>query len=131
MIVADTSALIAVAANEPFGPACIDVLDHAPAIAISAATLTEALLVANRFNAVETLEALLRGLSVEVVAVDEAEARRVRDVYVRWGRGFHPAKLNWGDCYSYSLAQQRACPLLYIGEDFAMTDIQSALDVTI
>jgi ribonuclease VapC len=49
------------------------------------------------------------------------------DAYARWGKGVHPAALNLGDCFAYALATELRCPLLYLGEDFARTDIRSAL----
>jgi ribonuclease VapC len=59
--------------------------------------------------------------------MDEESARRVGDAYQRWGRGLNPAQLNFGDCFAYELAQYFGCPLLYVGNDFARTDIQSAI----
>jgi ribonuclease VapC len=50
----------------------------------------------------------------------------VAEAYVRWGRGVHPAGLNYGDCFAYALARQRACPLLFVGDDFTKTDIRLA-----
>ncbi len=50
--------------------------------------------------------------------------------YLRFGRGFHPAKLNLGDCFAYALAKTLDAPLLYKGDDFALTDIRSALQPT-
>lgn len=91
---------------------------------ISAATLAESPIVAKRKNTEDSLQALLDGLGLEVnaeFAVLTAEA------YGRWGKGVHPARLNYGDCFSYALADLYACPLLYVGNDFAQTDIRSAL----
>jgi len=59
--------------------------------------------------------------------VTEAFAQRVARTYQRWGKGVHPAALNFGDCFAYALAEERACPLLYVGGDFARTDIVAAI----
>lgn len=74
------------------------------------------------------MEALLEELDYSVITVDEATAKRVRDAYSKWGKGFHPAGLNFGDCFAYALAKEQDCPLLYVGNDFSRTDIKSALD---
>jgi ribonuclease VapC len=50
-----------------------------------------------------------------------------RDVYARWGKGAHPAGLNFGDCFAYEIARQRDCPLLFVGEDFGETDVARVL----
>ena len=63
----------------------------------------------------------------DVVSVTRADALRVGQAYARWGRGAHRAGLNYGDCFAYALAKERACSLLYVGKDFARTDIASVL----
>jgi ribonuclease VapC len=62
-----------------------------------------------------------------VVPVGEEHARLARDAAIRFGRGRHPAGLNFGDCFSYALAAAGDEPLLFVGEDFARTDIRSVL----
>ena len=126
MIVVDTSALIAVAAEEPEAAACEAVLT-ANDVMISAATLSETLVVAKRKNVEDSLQALFGGLGLEVIEISEALAVLAAEAYGRWGKGFHPARLNYGDCFSYALAELYDCPLLYVGQDFARTDIRSAL----
>jgi ribonuclease VapC len=61
------------------------------------------------------------------VPVTSAVARRIGEAYSRWGRGVHPAALNLGDCFAYAIAQEHACGLLYVGDDFAKTDIEAVL----
>jgi ribonuclease VapC len=51
----------------------------------------------------------------------------VAEAYGRWGKGLDPAGLNFGDCFAYELAQERRCPLLYVGDDFAKTDVEGSL----
>jgi ribonuclease VapC len=128
MIVVDTSAFLAIVLGEPEGRQCFDALTVADGIAISAGTLAEALIVSGRRGAAERLKTLTANLGTEVVPVTEDMARQVADAYTRWGKGIHPARLNFGDCFAYALAIERACPLLFIGGDFARTDVVSALD---
>ena len=126
MIVVDASALIAVVAEEPEAAACIAVLIDNDLI-ISAATLAEVLIVAKRTRLEPSLRALLEGLAMDVAEVDADFAERSALAYGRWGKGFHAAQLNYGDSFSYALAEMYDCPLLYVGDDFAQTDIRSAL----
>ena len=82
---------------------------------------------AARRNLVEEMIRLIDGLGFDIVSVTPASARRMAAAYARWGRGIHPAGLNFGDCFSYEVAKERSCPLLYVGEDFAKTDLESAV----
>jgi ribonuclease VapC len=127
MIAVDTSALMAIAFGEKEADACIRVLETEPEIVISAGTVAEALIVAARRNVAEEVTRLIDGLGFEVVSVTPASARRIAAAYQRLGRGTHPAELNFGDCFSYEIAKERACPLLYVGDDFSKTDLESAL----
>jgi ribonuclease VapC len=127
LIVVDTSALFAIAAGEARGPACAEALAVETGILISAATLAEALIVASRKGLAAEMDRLIAGAGMEVIPLLEADAVRVADVYNRWGKGVHPAGLNYGDCFAYALAQARKCSLLYVGNDFVKTDVQSAL----
>ena len=127
MIAVDTSALMAVALGGKEADACIRVLETETEIVISAGTVAEALIVAARRNVAEEVTRLIDGLGFEIVSVTPASARLIAAAYVRWGRGAHPAGLNFGDCFSYEIAKERACPLLYVGDDFSKTDLESAL----
>ena len=62
-----------------------------------------------------------------IVSLTPASARRVAQAYGRWGKGVHPARLNFGDCFAYDVAKERACRLLYVGDDFSVTDIDGVL----
>lgn len=126
MIAVDTSALMAIVLDEPQGEACMTAIERADRLLISAGTVAEALIVAARRNVGEEVGALIAGLGFEIVSVTAASARRVADVYGRWGRGVHPASLNYWDCFSYEVASEHDCSLLYVGEDFAQTDVRSA-----
>ena len=127
MIVVDTSALMAVVLREPPATSCAAALSDADRVAISAATVAEAMIVADRKRLGEPMRRLLASLGLEIVDVTSATADRVATAYSRWGKGVHPARLNLGDCFAYALAKERGCPLLYVGDDFSRTDIVSAL----
>ncbi|HEV7227020.1 type II toxin-antitoxin system VapC family toxin [Brevundimonas sp.] len=126
MIVLDTSALIEVLAQQPSAEACAEVLSRGVFV-MSAATLTEALIVARRKRVSQELDELLAALELTIVEVDVEFAELAANAYGRWGKGFHAAGLNYGDCFSYALAELYGCPLLYVGDDFARTDVRSAL----
>jgi len=127
VIAVDTSALMAIALGEAEADACIRILETEPKIVISAATVAEALIVAARRNVGEEVAGMIDGLGFEILPVTPASARRIAVAYARWGRGAHPAALNFGDCFSYEAAKENACPLLFVGDDFAKTDLESAL----
>ena len=127
MIAVDTSALMAILLYEPEAADCAAALAANHPLVISAATVAEALIVAQGRDARAEMEALIDGLGLEIVPLEPAAARRAADAYARWGRGFHPAALNFGDCFAYELASSAQCPLLYVGGDFARTDIGSVL----
>jgi ribonuclease VapC len=127
MIAVDTSALMAIVLHEAEADGCKAALQEGPELLISAGTVAEALIVAARRNLVEEMNRLIDGLGFEIVSVTPASARRIAAAYARWGRGAHPAGLNFGDCFSYEVAKEHSCPLLYVGEDFAKTDLESAL----
>lgn len=126
MIAVDTSALIAVVAKESLASRCAEILRD-NTLLISAATLTEALVVGSRPEFRGAIMPLLTALELTVVEVDEEFAVRAAEAYQRWGKGFHRARLNYGDSFSYALAELYDCPLLYVGDDFARTDIRSAI----
>jgi len=126
IIAVDTSALVAVVAKEPQAPQCAAVLRD-NTLLISAATLAEAFIVGTRPEFRAAMKPFLTDLEMTVVEVDEEFAERTAEAYRRWGKGFHRARLNYGDSFSYTLAEMYDCPLLYVGDDFARTDIVSAL----
>lgn len=127
MIVVDTSALIAMLAREPEAADCGAVFDRETEILISAGTVVEALIVARRRDISDQMAELLASPAIRVIEVDEHRARLAGDAFALWGKSIHRAALNFGDCFSYATAREFACPLLYIGNDFAQTDIVSAI----
>jgi ribonuclease VapC len=127
VIVLDTSALMTMVLNEPQAKACEFVIADTDEVLISAGTLTETLIVAGARGLEATIRKILTETDTEVVSVDYAMALLAAQGYSLWGKGNHPARLNYGDCFAYALAKERQCPLLFIGNDFSQTDIESAL----
>lgn len=126
-MVVDTSALMAIVLNEPEADACAAALEAEDELLISAGTVAEALIVAARRNVGQEMERLIDGVGLEIVSITPASARRIAQAYEQWGKGVHPAALNFGDCFAYEVAKEHACRLLYVGDDFAQTDIERAL----
>ncbi len=127
MIAVDTSALMAILLQEPETAACTEALVTDDQLVVSAVTVVEALVVAERRGLGGEMAGLIDGLALEVVSVSLTVAKRVAESYAQWGRGVNPAGLNFGDCFAYEVAKTRNCPLLYVGTDFARTDIASVL----
>lgn len=123
MIAIDTSAIMAILLEEPEADFCSAVIEAEDDIVISSGTLAEVLIVADRRNRGEEAALLLDGLGLNIAPVTAASARRVAQAYARWGKGVHPAGLNFGDCFSYVVAKDRDCPLLFVGDDFSKTDV--------
>ncbi len=118
---------MAVVLDEPRAKECLAILGREHEVLISAGTLAELLIVSGTRNRLDEVETLIDGLGFEIVPVTSAVARRAAQAHRRWGKGVHPASLNFGDCFAYELAKARGCPLLYVGNDFGKTDIESAL----
>jgi len=129
MIVVDTSAIMAILLNEVEADRCIAALTAEDDLLISSAIVAETLVVASRRAVGDEAARLIDGLGFEIVPVTAVTARHVAGAYARWGKGLHPAGLNFGDCFAYALARERGCPLLFVGGDFSRTDIASALAV--
>jgi ribonuclease VapC len=128
-MVIDTSAIVAIALDEPEAPAFEERIADDPVRMISAATLLEtAMVIETRLGARGggELDLWLHKAGVEIVAVDAELADSARRAWRRFGKGRHPAGLNFGDCFSYALASLRQEPLLFKGSDFAETDIRAA-----
>ena len=124
MIAVDTSALMAIILAEPEAEACIKALEAEAEVLISAGTVAEAMIVAARRNVGQEMADLIDGLGLNVVTVAAAGARRVAEAHERWGKGVHPAGLNFGDCFAYEVAKEHSCGLLFVGDDFSKTDLQ-------
>ena len=128
-MVLDTSALVAILTGEPEQTAFIKVIEQADVCLLSAASHVEAALVMEvRHGAagVHDLDRLLDRAGCQIVAVDAEQASIARSAFQRYGKGRHPAGLNFGDCFAYALAKACGEPLLFKGNHFSQTDIQSA-----
>lgn len=128
MIVVDTSALLAVLLLEADAGRIKEILESEDRVIMSAGTLSEALIVALQKNLRMDLELLLERIKVHVYTLNKAHSKFVADAYSKWGKGINPARLNFGDCFAYALAKEHDVPLLYVGNDFARTDIVSAME---
>ena len=127
MIALDASALMAIILGEPEAAACREVVRANDDFLISAPNLTESLVAAARRGVHDEMARLIEALAPAVVSLTENRAYAALRAYRRWGKGFHEAKLNFGDSFAYALAKEHDCPLLFVGDDFARTDIASAL----
>jgi ribonuclease VapC len=127
VIVLDTSALMALLLAEPTADRIAGILEAEDRLVISAGTLAEALVVAGRRGVFDEMRALLDGIGVEVESLTSAVAHKVARAHQDWGKGRHPAGLNFGDCFAYVTAKQLGSPLLFVGDDFLKTDVVSVL----
>ena len=127
MIAVDTSALMAIVLGEADADACMAMLETEPVVLISAGTVAEAVIVAARRKVAEEMVKLIDGLGFDVITVTAASARRIAAAYEHWGKGVHPAGLNFGDCFAYEVAKAHDCRLLFVGNDFSKTDVESVL----
>lgn len=128
-MVVDTSALVAYILREPPAARLVAAIRRAPVVSLSAAGLVECTMVLvgrQGPDGSEVLDDLIERLGIEVVPVTVRHAQLARAAFLTYGKGRHPAALNFGDCFSYALARERGEPLLFVGGDFARTDITAA-----
>lgn len=127
MIVVDSSALLAILQGEPDAEACREALAAHEELLIAAPTLTEALIVSAGRGLRDQANELVEQLELTVVPLTERRARAAAEHYLRWGKSYHPAKLNFADSFAYAAAKEHDCPLLFVGNDFAKTDVAKAI----
>ena len=130
MIAVDTSALVAVLIDEPERPRIERLLPETPVVLIGAPTVFELTVVMRGIGGpvrAQLAQEMLSGAPFRLVPFDERHLAAAADAFARFGKGLHPARLNFGDCMAYAVAKVAACPLLYKGGDFARTDIAPAL----
>jgi ribonuclease VapC len=126
-MIVDTSALLAIFFGEPEAKDFARAIAGAEVSRMSAANLLEAGIVADNQTDPRTgrqLDALVANFQLRIAPVSEEQVRIARQAYVDFGRGHHPAGLNFGDCFAYALAKATGEPLLFKGDDFAQTDIR-------
>lgn len=127
-MVLDTSALLAILRNEPERRAFNEAIEAAESRVVSLATFVEVSVVMGaRYGSegLRDLDTFLAKAAIELVPVDLQQAISARSAYLRFGKGRHPAGLNYGDCFAYALAATRGEPLLFKGSDFSKTDVEA------
>ena len=128
-MIIDTSAVLAVLLAEPDAEHYEITIAHTLPRQMSAVGLLEAAIVLESrggMAAANELDLFLQAAEIELVAVTAEQAQAARRAWRRFGKGNHPAGLNFGDCFAYALAETNNEPLLFKGEDFARTDIEAA-----
>ena len=130
----DASAIVAILVREPGHDVLIDRLEVATRLMTSGVAVIEAVLALHRIDRVpitaanEAVKNFLAKANVVLVPLADAETRVAVAAYAQFGKGQgHPARLNLGDCFAYACARTHDVPLLFVGEDFARTDIRSAM----
>jgi len=135
MIVVDSSAIIAIMFEEAEAHACMIALQKDGSRLVSAVNYVEAGTVmagrirsGDRREAIADLEAFLVTFGIAIAPVDDRLARAAMQARIDFGQGIGTrGGLNFGDCFAYALARQHSAPLLYVGNDFVLTDVQAAL----
>jgi ribonuclease VapC len=129
-VILDSSAALAIVLAEPGFEVFVEAISAVPQCRISAASFVETCVVVESRagdQGVHLCDAFFRDSRVSVEPVTEEQAYFARQCYSDYGKGRHPAGLNFGDCFAYALAKATGEPLLFKGEDFRKTDIQAAL----
>ena len=128
-MVLDSSAIVALLRDEPEADRLRDSISMAPTLMVGAPTLLETAMVLSRYLGAGTQTALLdvlTAIDAEVVPFTQEHAEAAQEAFARFGKGRHPAALNFGDCMAYAIAKVAGHPLLYVGSDFSQTDVESA-----
>ncbi|MGH8676014.1 MAG: type II toxin-antitoxin system VapC family toxin [Burkholderiales bacterium] len=129
-MIIDTSAIIAILFNERDAKTYAQAITKADSCRVSAATFVEASIVVEaqtKNGGGSQLDAFLRRARIAIEPVTEEQAHIARQAFADFGKGRHPAALNYGDCFSYALAKATGEPLLFKGADFKKTDIPAAI----
>ena len=124
-MVIDSSAIIAILKLEDEAEIFAKAVSSDPVRLLSAATMVEIgiFLIARSDSAYQEFEQLIADIDIQIVPVDEQQSRIALDAFRHYGKGRHPARLNYGDCFTYALAKLSGEPLLFKGNDFSQTDI--------
>lgn len=128
-MIVDSSALVSILLEEPGYEILLEKLGQADSIFVSAPIAFEAVIVLSKRlgrDARPILSGLLSRTGAEIVEFTQRHYEAATVAYLQFGKGRHPAALNFGDCMSYALAYESGLPLLYTGDGFSRTDIQSA-----
>jgi ribonuclease VapC len=125
-MVIDTSGLLAILLDEPERRTFNEAIEATPSRTMSVASFVEvSIVIESRFGAdgQRDLDTFIERAGIDLAAVNLEQANVARRAFTRFGKGRHPAGLNYGDCFAYALATVRGEPLLYKGDDFARTDV--------
>jgi ribonuclease VapC len=128
-MVVDSSALVSILLEEPEHQRLFDKAANAELTIVGAPMALETVMVLSgrsRKDPRSQLDGLLRTMGAEIVPFNEDHYEVAATAFLRYGKGRHPAGLNFGDCMSYALAVVSGLPLLYTGDDFSKTDIIAA-----
>lgn len=128
-MIIDTSAIVAILFNEDDAEIYARAITRADSCRISAATFVETAVVVEaqtRNNGGRQLDAFIRRAGIAIEPVTEEQTHIARQAFIDFGKGRHPAGLNYGDCFSYALSKATREPLLFKGKDFAKTDLSAA-----
>jgi ribonuclease VapC len=128
-MIIDTSAIIAILFDEDDAETYAKTIAAADSCRISAATFVETAVVVEaqtKNNGGRQLDAFIRRAGITIEPVTEEQAHIARQAFIDFGKGRHPAGLNYGDCFSYALSKAAGEPLLFKGKDFAKTDLSPA-----
>ncbi len=129
-MIVDASAVVAILFRESDAERYEEAIAAAPHCRMSVVNFVEAAMVLESRDGPargESLDAFLASAQVELAPMTPDHARAARQAWRRFGKGNHPAGLNFGDCFAYALAETSNEPLLFKGGDFALTDIEDAL----
>lgn len=128
-MVVDSSVLVAILLHEPGHEQLLTLTGNASIVLVGTPTVFEsAMVLSSRFgeDARHSLMGLLRTMQAQIVPFTQAHYEAATSAFLRFGKGYHPAALNFGDCMSYAVAQVSGQPLLYTGTDFSLTGVKSA-----
>ena len=126
-MVLDTSAVVAILQNEPERRKFNEAIEASESRSISTASFVEcSMILESRYGAdgVRDLDLFIAKAQVSLMPVDEEQADLARRAYRKFGKGRHPAGLNFGECFSYALSRALDLPLLFKGNDFNQTDVE-------
>lgn len=129
-MIIDSSAVLAIVLDEPDQERFVDAIVDAALRRMSVSNWLEATMVVDRRGtafAADRLEEFIRDAEIELMPVSVSQGELARRAWRTFGRGAHPARLNYGDCFAYALAKETREPLLFKGNDFAQTDVEPAL----
>jgi ribonuclease VapC len=129
VLAVDTSVLVSMLLQEPGAQQFADKLKQTEFVVVGAPTLLETSMVLTGRVGQEAswrLDELLRDVKPIIENFNEVHWRTAREAFMRFGKGRHPARLNFGDCMAYAVARVAGAPLLYTGDNFAKTDIEAA-----